>query len=200
MKAIVKRVARLSLLLATGLVLMSVQGCKIATPDAKGKVEEPATLQKRLTGNHSEAVTVQLLETVIAADQTLLITDQISEHGWPLPAIETVVLYEYQLCQMSREQRSRYLEKYKAATDLPQQFETMLLASCAPDITPSALALSLKQVRAARSWPKSYLAYFDSLERHQQALVRLEKLYGNLKQQMDTTLEKLTEIEVQTQP
>ena len=175
-----------------------LQGCALkhlAQPAAESSV-----LQKRLAYDHSEVVTLNLVESLIAGEETLLVAAQSTPDGWPLPSISTVVLVEEKLCAVDKSKRQQWLNEYKNDPGLPSQFQLLLLASCAPDFTPSVLARSLKQVRNARQWPATYLAYFDLLERHHQALVRLENLYGNLKQRMDSTIEKLTEIEVQTQP
>ena len=159
-----------------------------------------ASMQKRLTYSHSDAAAMAMIQQLVDSRESLLIPEQEDAEGWPLPAVDVVVMYEQQLCQQDKAVRSDLLAKLKNAEDLPSRFQTLVLASCAPDFTPSVLARSLKQVRQARKWPASYEAYFDLQERHQQALLRLENLYGSLKEHMDTTIEKLTEIEVQTQP
>lgn len=159
-----------------------------------------ASVQKRLTYSHSDAAAMAMIQQLVDSRESLLIPEQEDAKGWPLPAVDVVVMYEQQLCQQDKAVRSDLLAKLKNGEDLPSRFQTLVLASCAPDFTPSVLARSLKQVRQARKWPASYEAYFDLQERHQQALLRLENLYGSLKEHMDTTIEKLTEIEVQTQP
>lgn len=200
MKLVIKPFQRLLMLIGLAISLLALLvGCQMPFAVQSASVDTKTT-QKRLTANHSDAKVVLMLQHIISQQETLLIEEQQDENGWPLPDIGVVVLYETELCQLEKEIRSARLNRYKNAKDLMSRFETLLLASCAPDFTPSVLARSVKQVRQSREWPQSYLAYFDMLERHQQALLRLEKLYGNLKQHMDTTIEKLTEIEVETQP
>ena len=194
-----------SLLLKIVLKTFLLAGCALILPacmvlDQLAQPVEQASLQKRLTYPRSDVVAVGMVEQLIAKQESLLIAEQQDPEGWPLPAIDVVVMYEQQLCRQDKALRAELLARLKNAEDLPSRFQTLVLASCAPDFTPSVLARSLKQVRQARSWPASYEAYFDLQERHQQALVRLENLYGSLKEHMDTTIEKLTEIEVQTQP
>lgn len=191
MKAILKVVAVVILPLA----LLGCEAIYMA-----GNKGQPDHLQKRLTFQHSDAVTVGLIDRLIKKEQPLLFSGQVDPDGWPLPSVDTVVLYEQRLCQLEKEKRMALLNRYKSGKGLAETFETLLLASCAPDYTPAILAMSIKQICNLREWPASYMAYFDLLERHQQALLRLEKLYGNLKERMDTTIDKLTEIEVETQP
>ena len=169
-------------------------------PPAKVQLKPSGQTQKRITHQKSDVLINNMLDTLIEAKKPLLIPEQGSVDQWPLPKIGTVIRYEKKICQLSKGERAERLVKARAEQGLPSQFETLVLASCAPDFTPAILAMALKKVRQARDWPADYQAYFNLLERHQQALVRLEKLYDNLKQRMDATIEKLTEIEVQTQP
>lgn len=172
--------------------------CELPSRISASKTAEQ--LQKRLTYSHSDARIAQMVTQLVDERKPLLIADQANSDGWPLPDIGVVVLYEQTLCELPKSERDGLLTELKNDSGLPERFQVLLLSSCAPDFTPSVLARSLKQVRAARQWPPSYDAYFKLLERHHKALVRLENLYGNLKERMDTTIEKLTEIEVETQP
>ena len=164
------------------------------------EVAQGGPLQKRLAHTQSQALQVKYIDQLVKQSEQLLLEEQKGPHGWPLPPIGVVALYERHLCQLSRDQRNTRLSSLQSEASFSNAFESLLLASCEPDFTPSVLARSLKQVNGYREWPESYLAYFNLLERHLQALSRLEKLYGNLKEKMDTTIEKLTEIEVETQP
>ncbi|PIE42167.1 MAG: hypothetical protein CSA49_00545 [Gammaproteobacteria bacterium] len=164
-------------------------------------------VQKRLTEPHTEAEKIELVDQLVSSSSHLLLAEQQDPNGWPLPPMGVVLLYEQRLCQLPRAQRNKQISLLQSGSGLPSAFDTLLLASCEPDFTPSVLARSLKRLRGFREWPASYLAYFNLLERHLQALGRLENLYGNLKEnygnlkeKMDTTIEKLTEIEVETQP
>ncbi|MDX1695552.1 MAG: hypothetical protein R3208_17440 [Ketobacteraceae bacterium] len=161
---------------------------------------DQSNLQKRLTYSQSDVVATGLIKQLVDNQESLLIGEQADPDGWPLPPVSVVIMYEKQLCGLEKPVRQDLMNRLKTSETLPDRFQTLLLASCAPDFTPAVLARSLKQVRGAREWPISYEAYYDLLDRHQQALVRLENLYGNLKEQMDTTIEKLTEIEVESQP
>ncbi|MCG8672807.1 MAG: hypothetical protein MI867_25625 [Pseudomonadales bacterium] len=191
------------------LLTFSILGCHL-NPIAKSEsnsLAKPAEvafklqpLQKRVSQQQPKQVMHTLLTQIIAKSDTLLVAEQQYEKGWSLPNIDTVLQYEQLLCELDKKHRNKRLEKLQARRSFANQFETLLLASCEPDFTPSVLARSLKQVRASRDWPESYSAYFDVQERHWAALMRLENLYGNLKQKMDNTIDKLTEIEVQTQP
>lgn len=178
--------------------LTGLPGCGVLTELSPGAADD--RLQKRLTYSQSDAVAMELIGQLVAQRESLLIPEQSDPDGWPLPAVDVVIMYEQQLCELDKAVRSGLLSQLKNNEALPARFQVLMLSSCAPDFTPAVLARALKEVREARRWPASYQAYFDLLERHQQALVRLENLYGNLKERMDTTIEKLTEIEVETQP
>ena len=194
LKVIARTIARwLVLIVMQVAIAVSLTSCQMpinipAEASVPSRSSELLVLQKQLTGEHSDAKIIALLQQLIAQQQTLLTREQVDAGGWPLPNIAVVILYETELCQLDKQVRSARLNRFKNDKTLMARFETLLLASCAPDFTPSVLARSVKQVRQAREWPHSYLAYFDLLERHQQALLRLEKLYGNLKLRMDTTL------------
>lgn len=178
--------------------LAILSGCALL--EALSPETDDYRVQKRLTYSQSDAVAAELITQLVSDRQSLLIPEHSNPDGWPLPSVGVVMMYEQQLCALDKAVRGELLNQLKNADSLPPRFQALVLASCAPDFTPSVLARSLKQMRDARRWPAPYQAYFDLLERHQQSLVRLEKLYGNLKERMDTTIEKLTEIEVETQP
>lgn len=166
----------------------------------------PLSPQQRLIQPQMDAVVSDLIAELVTQQQSLLIANASDSaengevQGIPLPPLEVVLIYEQTLCAQPKMQRADLMAQLKSAADLPSRFQLLILASCAPDYTPAILAMALKQVRTARQWPPGYEAYWDLMERHHQALFRLENLYGNLKDRMDTTIEKLTEIEVQSEP
>ena len=78
-----------------------------------------------------------------------------------------------------------------------EKLNAMLLASCRPARTPGVLNQLLADLTAAGTWPEEYAAFFDLLIAGQRAYATVEKVYIDLKQEHEKTIQGLSEIETQ---
>lgn len=77
------------------------------------------------------------------------------------------------------------------------RLNALLVASCEPASTPGILNQLMADLTGAGTWPEEYAALFDLLISGQRAYAAVEKVYWELKQEHDKTIQGLSEIETQ---
>jgi hypothetical protein len=78
-----------------------------------------------------------------------------------------------------------------------EKLNALLLASCKPARTPGVLNQLLADLTASGTWPEEYAAFFDLLIAGQRAYATVEKVYLDLKEEHEKTIQGLSEIEAQ---
>lgn len=120
----------------------------------------------------------------------------------PRRKIDELLVQRLDICGVPLEQRDRVVsslnvlpvEEDGVDEDLLNQ---LLVASCSPATTPGVLNQLLADLTSAGTWPEAYAAFFDLLISGQRAYAAVEKVYLDLKQEHEKTIQGLSEIETQ---
>lgn len=120
----------------------------------------------------------------------------------PRRKIDELLVQRLDICGVPLEQRATVVSSLNVAPvevdgvdeDLLNQ---LLVASCSPATTPGVLNQLLADLTSAGTWPEAYAAFFDLLISGQRAYAAVEKVYLDLKQEHEKTIQGLSEIETQ---
>ena len=123
----------------------------------------------------------------------------------PERSVNQLLIERLALCNDPPANQEVYLNRVvaRAAPSRPgnrgdeEKLNALLLASCKPARTPGVLNQLLADLTAAGTWPEEYAAFFDLLIAGQRAYATVEKVYMDLKQEHEKTIQGLSEIEAQ---
>jgi len=119
----------------------------------------------------------------------------------PKRSVHQLLVERLALC--SGPDQEAYLNQVNARATSPangvdeEKLNALLLASCKPARTPGVLNQLLADLTASGTWPEEYAAFFDLLIAGQRAYATVEKVYLDLKEEHEKTIQGLSEIEAQ---
>jgi hypothetical protein len=121
----------------------------------------------------------------------------------PQRSIHELLVERLTLCSDPAADQEAYLNQMVGRDSRPgggvdeEKLNALLLASCKPARTPGVLNQLLADLTASGTWPEEYAAFFDLLIAGQRAYASVEKVYLDLKEEHEKTIQGLSEIEAQ---
>lgn len=121
----------------------------------------------------------------------------------PKRSVHQLLVERLSLCSDPAIDQETYLNQVNARATAPangvdeEKLDALLLASCKPARTPGVLNQLLADLTASGTWPEEYAAFFDLLIAGQRAYATVEKVYLDLKEEHEKTIQGLSEIEAQ---
>lgn len=120
----------------------------------------------------------------------------------PTRNIKELLLQRLSVCSEPADSRKELLEQLPVEANVSngvneRQLNELIVATCEPARTPGVLNQLLAELTAAGTWPEEYAAFFDLLISGQRAYAAVEKIYVELKQEHEKTIQGLSEIETQ---
>jgi hypothetical protein len=121
----------------------------------------------------------------------------------PKRSIHQLLVERLALCSDPGTDQEAYLNQVNERGSTPangvdeEKLDALLLASCKPARTPGVLNQLLADLTASGTWPEEYAAFFDLLIAGQRAYAAVEKVYLDLKDEHEKTIQGLSEIEAQ---
>lgn len=120
----------------------------------------------------------------------------------PVRSVEQLLLQRLRICAAAEAQRETLAKQLSVTPNAENgvneaQLDLLLLASCSPATKPGVMNQLLADLTALGTWPEAYAAFFDLLISGQRAYAAVEKVYLEVKQEHEKTIEGLSEIETQ---
>lgn len=124
----------------------------------------------------------------------------------PRRSIDELLVQRLAICNEAEGQREAFLATINVASNTADNshpgvdealLNQLLMASCSPAKKPGVLNQLLADLTSAGTWPEEYAAFFDLMISGQRAYAAVEKVYLDLKQEHEKTIQGLSEIESQ---